>query len=124
MLPTPNVITAMCGVRNLGCIAPNLFGSNLYRESAKRVREDPMIPAFAPIMLMALPNSAIHPVMSAPVPGRLLATPERGSFFHVLDRIVGGTTLTATREIARYSAITITRVNMVARGMVFHAMFV
>src|SRR5690348_4926246 len=101
MLPIPNVITAMCGVRNLGCIWPNRLGSNLYLESAYRVREDPMIPAFAPIMLMALPNNAIQPVMSTPVPGRLLATPESGSFFQVLDRMVGGTTLTATKEIAR-----------------------
>src|SRR5713101_2880777 len=101
MLPMPNVITAMCGVRNLGCIWPNRLGSNRYRESAKRVREDPIIPAFAPIMLMALPNRAIHPTMSTLVPGRLLATPESGSFFHVLERIVGGTTLTATNEIAR-----------------------
>src|SRR5256712_13673327 len=101
MLPTPNVITAMCGVRNLGCIWPNRCGSNLNRESAKRVREEPMIPAFAPIILMALPNSAIHAAIRIPVPGRLLATPERGSFFHVLDRMVGGTTLPATQEIAR-----------------------
>src|SRR5467141_914109 len=101
MLPTPNVITAMCGVRNLGCIWPNRFGSSLYRERAKSVREDPIIPAFAPIILIALPNNAIHPTMSTPAPGRLLATPDRGSFFHVLDRMVGGTTLTATKEIAR-----------------------
>src|SRR5436853_6316987 len=83
-----------------------------------------MIPAFAPMMLMALPNSAIQAVMRTPVPGRLLATPERGSFFHVLDRMVGGTTLTATREIARYSAITITRDNIVAQGIAFPAIFV
>src|SRR3989442_13887088 len=117
MLPTPNVITAMCGVRNLGCIWPNRFGSSLYRESAKRVREDPIIPAFAPIMLMALPNSAIHPVMSTPVPGRLLATHERGSLFHVIERLFGGTTLPPTREIYRTSALTIMRVSIYARGI-------
>src|SRR2546422_10422647 len=76
------------------------------------------------MMLMDAPSREIQIARAQPATGRLLATPDRGSFFHLPDRSRGGTRFTDTSETSKKITVTTVTVSIVALGIVRPATFV